>query len=308
MAGVGKVVLAGGTGLIGRPLAAALEAAGHEVVLLVRRESPQGSEAARYRQVLWEGRALGPWQAELDGARAVYNLAGRSVSCKWTPANRRAILDSRVESTRAIGDAALACRRPPEVWINASATGYYGDRGDEAVDERSEPGRGFLADVCRAWEDAIFDHPLRGGGKVALRTGVVLANEGGAFPILRTLAQAFLGGAAGSGGQWMSPIHIDDLVRLYVAAMDGGYEGAVNATMPKPERNRDLMLVLRHRLGRAFGLNAPEWAIRLLGSTLGPDAELALGSTRALPQEALDAGFAFKYGDIEAAFDALLRR
>ena len=298
-----KIVLGGATGLIGTPLADALASAGHEVVLLVRREKA----GVAHRQVLWEGKALGPWQTELEGARAVYNLAGRSVSCKWTPENRRQILDSRVESTTAIGDAIAACRTPPEVWVNASAVGYYGSRGDEILEEGSSSGEGFLAEVSRKWEDAILKHPAQVGSKVAMRTGFVLANGGGAFPILRGLASFFLGGPAGTGEQWYSPIHIDDLVRLYVGAMDGTYQGAVNAVAPKPERNRDFMLVLRHRLGRAFGLPAPEWAVRLLGDTIGPDAALALDSTRVLPQEASEAGFTFKYPDIDSAFAALLR-
>lgn len=298
-----KVVLSGATGLIGTPLADALAVAGHEIVLLVRREKRD----VAHRQVLWEGKALGPWQSELEGAKAVYNLAGRSVNCKWTPENRRQILDSRVESTTAIGDAIAACRTPPEVWVNASATGFYGSRGDEVLDEGSSSGEGFLAEVCRKWEGAMFEHPAQIRAKVALRTGFVLAHGGGAFPILRGLASFFLGGPAGTGDQWYSPIHIEDLVRLYVAAMEGSYDGAVNAVMPKPERNREFMLVLRHQLGRPFGLPAPAWGVRLLGETIGPDASLALDSTRVVPKEALEAGFGFKYPEIDSAFGALLR-
>lgn len=299
----GRVILAGATGLIGKPLAAALATAGYEVVLLIRRTTP-----SPYRTVLWEGKALGPWQAELDGAAAVFNLAGRPVDCRWSERNRRTIESSRVESTRAIGEAIAACATPPPVWINASATGFYGDRGDDTLDERSPVGTGFLADVCRLWERALFSAPTPRTRRVALRTGFVLSNRGGAFPVLRTLARLGLGGPAGRGGQWISPIHIEDLVRMYLAAMGKGWEGSINAVGPRPERNADLMMVLRHEVERDFGLSAPEWALRLVGSTIGPDESLLLGSTRALPQKATDLGFTFKFERVETAFANLLRQ
>ncbi|RYG75323.1 TIGR01777 family protein [bacterium] len=297
-----KIVLAGATGLIGHPLCDALAGAGYEVVLLVRKPTP-----SRHRTVLWEGKALGPWQGELDGAAAVFNLAGRSVNCRWNERNRRAIELSRTESTTAIGEAIAACDAPPPVWINASATGYYGDRGEETLSERSSHGTGFLSDVCVQWERALFEAPASRTRRVALRTGVVLANEGGAFPPLRTLARFGLGGSAGSGSQWLSPIHIDDLVRMYVAAMGRGWEGPINAVGPKPERNGDLMMVLRHAVGRSFGVGAPAWALRLIGATVGPDSELLLGSTRAVPSRASALGFEFRFDRVESIFANLLR-
>lgn len=298
----GKIVLAGATGLIGKPLAAALAGAGHEVVLLVRRSS-----SGPYRSVLWEGKALGPWQTEFEGAAAVFNLAGRAIDCRWSERNRRKIEASRVESTTAIGEAIAACKTPPPVWVNASAIGFYGDRGDEPVDERSAGGQGFLADVCRYWEKALFSAPTPRTRRVALRTGVVMSPKGGAFPALRLLSRMGLGGPAGKGEQWISPIHIEDLVRMYMAAMEKEWEGPINAVGPKPEKNAEFMMVLRHEVGRDFGLGVPEWMLRFLGGTFGPDESLLLGSTRALPQKAGDLGFTFKFDRVETIFANLLR-
>ena len=233
-----KVILAGGSGFVGTALARRLAGDGREVVILTRNPAEHhapGDTPGPVRAVAWDGRTVGAWTAELEGAGAVVNLTGRSVNCVHTPENRRLILESRLDSVRVLGTAAAAAKRPPAVWVQASAVGYYGPRGAEACPEDAPPGGDFLASVCRRWEEAQAAACPAGVRPVVLRLGMVLGAEGGAFPLLARLARWGLGGAAGSGRQGMSWIHLDDVVALMARALgDDTLRGAYNATAPEP--------------------------------------------------------------------------
>lgn len=298
-----KTVIAGGSGFIGSALTSGLVAAGREVVVLSRgTHAPKGA-----RNVLWDARTLGGWQTELEGAEAVVNLAGRPIACRWTARNRQEILNSRLDSTRALAQAISECVLPPKTWINAAAVGIYGDMGDADLDENADTAhaRGFLADVCRAWEHAVEAAATPRTRKVKLRIGFVLAARGGALPVLARLTRCFLGGSAGSGRQYVSWIHFEDLVRLIEWLLDNDVEGPVNATAPSPVTNAELMCDLRRAWHKPWSPAVPAPVLRLAGKLVGPDAELVLAGQRILPGRALSAGFSFKFAALDQALNDL---
>ncbi len=298
-----KVVVAGGSGFVGGHLIAELNAAGHEVVLLSR--SSKSEPGAR--TVIWDAKTVGAWASELDGALAVYNLSGTPVDKKWTPEVQKQIRDSRVFSTRAIGEAIAVSKSRPQAWINASAIGFYGDRGSKAVSESSHVGDGFLADTCSDWEQAMSDFNLPDVKQTAIRIGIVLGKEGGALPVLTTLAKAFIGGSAGSGRQYMSWIHVRDLARMLVWAMEEGIEGPVNAVAPNPVTNSEFMGVLRTVYGRPPVPSAPSAILRLASGLMGKESTVILTGARVYPVIAHARGFEFDFERLEDALADLAR-
>ncbi len=289
---MGKILIAGGTGLIGSALKAELVARGNEVWLLSRTPGEGRLE--------WDGVHSGEWAEQLADCQAVVNLAGSPISVKFSVENRRTILKSRLDPTGAIGNAiqTVCLKVPPPHWINASAVGFYGDRGNEICTEKSENGSGFLAKTCLQWEQACLAHPSN-CLKSIVRIGVVMADDGGAYPKLRSVTNAFLGGQLGNGKQWMSWISLGDLINLFCWLIEGKREGIFNGTAPDPCTNRDFMESLRRSLGRPWSPPAPEFAIRLMGATVGPDSSVLLDSTRAVPEAALAGGFKFQYESLD---------
>jgi uncharacterized protein (TIGR01777 family) len=292
---VRSVLLFGGTGFIGNRLIPHLESEGWRVTSLKRGE--QG----------WDGKSRGAWESNLDTADAVINLAGAPVTLTWTPKNRQLITGSRVNSTRVIAEALASRSSRPAGWLNASAVGYYGDRGDEVLHEPLPAGTGFLAEVCAAWEDALFQPVLDGVRRVAVRTGIVLGPGGGALEPLAKLAKIGLGGAAGSGRQWMPWIHIEDHVRMVAFALNHAIDGPMNAVGPNPATNSDFAAHLRRAVGVPIGLPAPAFGLDLVGRLGGPDPHIILDSTRAVPTVAVRSGFHFKFNDLSAALKDALR-
>lgn len=294
-----RILVTGSTGLVGRRLVEALRDDGARVGAVTR--SP---ERARFDEgveaVGWDGVQVAP--AELARSGAVVHLAGEPVfGGPFTAARRRRILESRVDSTRALVRAIgeLAPGERPRTFVCASAAGYYGDRGEEELDEDAAPGAGFLADVCIAWEKAAQPVEKLGVRRVSLRIGIVLAREGGA---LRPMARAFrlgLGGRIGSGRQWFPWIHADDLVGLIRAALaDERYADAVNGVAPNPVRNAELTRALGDLLRRPTLLPLPGLPLRL---ALGELAGELLGSRRIVPRRALARGFRFEFEEITRA-------
>jgi hypothetical protein len=233
------------------------------------------------------------------------NLAGESVIGLWTPGKRRAIRESRVMGTRRIVEAMRAAKEPPRVLVNGSATGIYGDTGEEAKDEGGRHGAGFLAEVCEGWEDEALRVREAGVRVVLLRTGMVLAREGGALEAMLPVFRLGLGGKLGSGRQWVSWIHIEDEAALALAAIEGAeYDGPVNATAPEPVRNVDFTKALAARLERPAFFTAPAFALR--AATGGFSAEL-LESRKVIPTAAGKAGFVFRFPKIEGAIGDLVK-
>jgi len=302
----GKIVIAGGGGLIGRALAAELVAAGAEVVLLSRAPGAvAGVPGARVAG--WDGRTAGAWAAECDGARALVNLAGENVGAgRWTPRRRAALVDSRLGPTAALVAAASAALRRPEVLVQASAVGYYGARGDEAIDEDAPPGRGFLPDLAVAWEDASRPVEALGVRRVVLRTGVVLARGGGALAKMLPPFRLGIGGPLGSGRQWMPWIHLADevgAIRFLLARED--LAGAFNLSAPEPVRNAEFSRELAHALRRPCLARVPAAVLKL---ALGEMAGIVLTGQRALPRRLLGAGFRFRCERVAEAFADLVAR
>jgi hypothetical protein len=296
-----RIFLTGATGLIGRALAASLGADGHEVVALSRGGSPAALPAGT-RLVRGDPAVAGPWQEELARCDACVNLAGEPVAAgRWTDERRKRIRDSRVLSTRNV--AAVVGAGGPGVLVNGSAIGYYGPRGDEVIDESFPAGNDFLAHVALEWEEATRAAARR-ARVVLVRTGIVLAAEGGALPRLALPFRMMAGGPIGDGGFWQSWIHVADQVGiLRLALEDGRASGPMNATAPDPVRNRDLARALGRVLRRPSLLVAPAFAVR---AALGEMAEVILASQRVVPQRALALGYRFRWPSLEPALRDLL--
>ena len=301
-----KVVITGATGFIGRKLVGRLLADGHEVLALTR-----DVEAARVRLpvrcacAVWDP-AAGPAPHVLEGADAVVHLAGEGVADgPWTPARREAIRRSRVAGTHALVGAIAAVPKSarPAAFLSASAIGYYGDRGEEVLDESADPGTDFLAGVCRAWEGEALAAEELGVRSVAVRVGVVLGKDGGALAKMLPPFQLGIGGRLGSGRQWMSWIHLDDLVSLLVFLIGNGRAtGPVNGVAPEPVTNASFTAALGKALHRPVLLPVPAFALRL---ALGEMASVLLASQRVLPRAAERLGFRFRYPELAGALAAL---
>ena len=310
-----KIVIPGGSGHVGTLLARALASRGEDVVVLSREP-----RSAPWRVARWDGRTVGEWADELDGADVVINLAGRSVNCRYTPAHRAEIMDSRVESTRAVGTAIANSRTPPHVWLQASTATIYAHRYDAPNDEASgviggsEPNVPdtwrFSIDVARAWEAALDEANVPRTRKVALRSAIIMSPEdGGPFATLMELVGRGLGGRAGDGLQYVSWIHDSDFVRavLWIIAHDG-LAGVVNVSSPNPLPQEDFMRTLRRAAGVRVGLPALKWMLELGAMVMGTETELILKSRRVIPARLVEGGFAFTYPEWPGAALDLVRR
>jgi uncharacterized protein (TIGR01777 family) len=310
-----KVVIPGGSGQVGTILARALHADGHDVVVLSRQ--PQTSP---WRTVGWDGATAGPWVSEVDGSEVVINLTGRSVNCRYTPHNRREILDSRVKSTRAVGAAIAQARRPPRVWLQASTATIYAHRFDAPNDEATgligghEPGApsawNFSIDVAHAWESALQEVATPKTRKVALRSAMTMSPDaGGIFDTLLTLVRRGLGGTAGDGRQFVSWIHFVDFVRATRWLIDHDeIDGAVNVAAPNPVPNEEFMRTLREASGTRVGLPATKWMLEIGAVFMRTETELILKSRPVVPGRLLQSGFVFNYPSWNAAARDLCQR
>jgi uncharacterized protein len=298
-----RIVLAGGSGFIGSALAAHFVKHGHDVVVLTRSASAREDGV---REVAWNGRTHGPWARELDGAAAVVNLTGKSINVRHTDEHRREIISSRVESVRAIADAIGASSAPPPVWVQASAVGIYGNAGDSLCDESAPHGSDFMAEICEQWEAAFRAALTPATRRVVLRFGVVLGNEGGALPMLASLARLGLGGTVGSGRQYISWIHRDDLVTLVERAITTQMTGPYNAANHVPETNAAFMKRLRQVVHCPFSLPAPEVVVEIGSYVLGFEPSIALHGQRCVPRRLDEEGFAFAHEDLGESLKGLL--
>src|SRR5215207_9902322 len=300
----GRVVLAGGSGFLGRALAEAFARAGYEPVVLTRRVRGTRSRA---RQVEWDGRTVGAWARELEGAAAVVNLAGRSVDCRHTPQHRREIVESRVHSVEVIGRAVAACEEPPKVLVQAASLAVYGDAGRRVCGEDAPAGRGFPAEVCLRWEGVFDSLELPSTRKVLLRIGFVLGRDGGALPTLARLARLYLGGTIGEGHQYVSWLHVRDFCRLVLWCV-GREEaaGVYNATGPCPVTNAEFMCELRCALKRPWSPRVPAPLVRLGAFLLRTESALALEGRRCIPDRLVEEHFKFLYTNLESALADLL--
>jgi uncharacterized protein (TIGR01777 family) len=300
-----RVVIAGGTGFLGSLLIPALSAAGWQVSVLTRQQNPSLPQGVR--AIHWDALTFGSWTSALDGATAVINLAGRSTQCRFTRSNRAAILQSRLNVVRALAEAVRRASAPPLTWIQASSVAWFGNTGDADCTESSLPGTGFCADVCNAWESETFAAPMPEIRRVALRFGFILSERGGICRALAPLIRAGLGGAAGSGNQWVSWIHADDAVKSVLFALqDASLHGPVVAAAPNPVRNANFMAALRRTHSRPWCPRAPAPIAKAAAWLGGMDAEPLLHGRRAIPRRLLDAGFRFTVPSLDEALERLI--
>lgn len=297
-----RVLLAGGSGFIGQALARELLQHGYEVIILTR-SLRERDEDDGIQEVEWDGVHVSEWIQYLDGAEAVVNLTGRNINCRHTPENLREIIESRVNSIGAIAGGLEHVARPPRLWVQAGAVGFYGNRQDEWCDEKAANGQGRLADICRQWEKAFYSVAAAETRRILFRIGIVLGRDGGALPLLAHYTRWFLGGAAGNGRQYISWVHLADLVRMFRLALqyDNFFDGTYNAVAPNPATNAEFMRTLRHALYRPWCPPAPAWAIRLGCKLTGTEASLALDGCRCAPKRFLESGFEFKFTELRAA-------
>ncbi len=290
-------MIAGGSGLLGRHLVTRLQLDGHSVSVLTRRPRRPGD-------VAWNpDAARDPWARSIGSADAVINLAGESIAGgRWTDARKAALRDSRIRTTRALAEAILASTQRPLAFLSGSAIGIYGPHGDEPVTEETPPGSDFLARLAVAWEHEAMT-AAEATRVVLLRTGVVLAREGGALPQMALPFRVFAGGPVGSGRQQVSWIHVDDWVNMVRWALDASsVSGPLNLTAPEPVSNAELARAIGRVLGRPAFVPAPAFAVRL---ALGEMAAVVLNGQRVLPAKATARGFAFRYPEVEAALRAI---
>lgn len=297
-----RIVVGGATGLVGGALCELLAGEGHQVARLVR------GEPKRAGDVRWDPDGGELAADALENADVVINLAGENVAGgRWTDARKQAILESRTRSTGLLARAIAALEKKPRAFVNASAVGFYGDRGDEELDEASSRGDGFLSAVCQAWEAATAPAEDAGVRTVHARFGVVLSPEGGALAKMLPPFRLGAGGPIGSGKQWMSVIDIEDVVRALSAAASGeSFRGPVNVVCPTPIRQADFARALGSALGRPAFVPLPAFAVKAAFGEMG--REMLLGSQRVLPRALLATGFAFRHPDAASALDAALRR
>jgi len=291
-----KVVLAGGTGFLGEYLCSKFRARGDAVIIISRSRG----------DVLWSNKK-GLIDA-FEKADVVINLAGKSVNCRYSESNKSEIIHSRVETTRLIGEAIVACKQPPRLWINSGTATIYRHADDRPMTEvKGEIGKGFSVDVATKWEKAFFDFQLPATRQVAFRMAIVLGKRGGVMQPLNRLVRFGLGGKQGNGKQVFSWIHIEDVFQVILFAMEHKeLAGVVNCSSPNPITNEVLMKSLRKALRVLIGLPSPEWLLKIGAVLIRPETELILKSRWVLPQRLVQSGFRFTYPTLTSALEEIL--
>lgn len=309
-----QIVIAGGSGFLGKALAVHFRKAGFKIVILTR--SPK-TRTDGVREVAWNARTIGEWARELDGATAVVNLTGRSVNCRYNAKNRREIMDSRVDSTRVVGEAIARCENPPRVWLNSSTATLYKhtfgaphDETSREMDSAKDAKDAFSVEVAQAWERALNEAATPRTRKVALRTSMVLGlDENSVFPVLRRLTRFGLGGKQGSGKQFVSWIHVEDFRRAieWIISQEQ-LAGPVNLCAPNPLTNAEMMKAFRDICSAPFGLPATEWMLEIGAFFLRTETELIFKSRRVVPGRLIQSGFRFRFPSFRDALGDLVSR
>jgi len=300
-----KVILAGGSGYIGRILVSFYSESATEVIVLTRGTSWLKGNV---RFVHWNGTDVGDWAKELEGADLLVNLTGKNVNCRYNQTNKDEILNSRVRATAALGKAVNQLTYPPKVWIQSASATIYRHADDRAMDERTgEIGDGFSVDVCKQWEKTFWEQKTPSTRKVLLRIGIVLGKSDSALPRLLNLTKLGLGGRQGTGKQYMSWIHEADVVAaIHWVYTHDEINGTFNCTSPQPLTNTDFMKALRDVCNVPFGVPMPEWILKIGALIIGTETELILKSRWVMPRKLMDAGYVFKFPDLRSALKDIL--
>nr|WP_246008801.1 TIGR01777 family oxidoreductase [Chryseobacterium lactis] len=297
-----KIIIAGGTGFLGENLEQYFTQRGNQVYILTR-------QPKRENEVYWDAKTIGDWKSILENADVLINLTGKSVDCRYHEKNKQEIYSSRIDSTRILQEAVDHCSEKPKIWLNASsATIYVHSEKHLNTEEDGVIGDDFSMNICKNWEKEFFNVKNEGIRKVALRTSIVLGNNGGAFPKLKMITKLGLGGKQGRGNQMVSWIHIDDFCRAvdWIIAHDD-IAGAINITAPEPLSNELMMKKLRKLMNIPFGLNAPVWQLEIASLFLNTETELLLKSRNVFPEKLLKTGFQFTYSNFDTTIFNLLK-
>lgn len=294
----------GGSGFLGQSAAEFLREKGYEVVIFSR-GGEKTVDGIKY--VNWDAETLGKWTKYLDNSFAVINFTGKSVNCLYTEENKREIIKSRVDSVRILSDAILHSENPPKVFVQAGSLAIYGDT-TSVCDENAPLGKGFSVEVCKMWEAEFFKRQLPQTRRVLFRIGFVLEKNGGALESLQKITRFYLGGTIGSGRQYISWLHIEDLNRMFeLAIANETMEGIYNATSVNPVTNAEFMKTLRSVMGMPWSPPAPAFAVKI-GATLimHADPSLALTGRNCIPKKLLDKNFNFEYTDLKNTLDKII--
>jgi uncharacterized protein len=303
-----KIILAGGSGQVGKAIVTHLKANCDEIIILSREESKATNTI---RKVQWDGKNSGKWEEELEGADVLVNLTGKNVNCRHNTVNRKLILDSRIDSIKALTKALEKCKTPPKLWIQAASAAIYKHKLYRPMNEsETETGEGFMVDVSKAWENTFNESTsqFKNLRKVILRISLVLGKKEGVFPRLKLLVTCGMGGKAGNGKQYMSWIHEADLAKVVEwIATNPEIEGPINCATPNALTNAEFMALLRKKQGMPIGLPAPELALKFGAAIIGTEASLVLDSMWAVPDKLTKSGFQFDYPDLSSAVNQLIK-
>ncbi|SDB91912.1 TIGR01777 family oxidoreductase [Shouchella lonarensis] len=299
-----KVLLPGGSGFLGTSFANYLVTVGYEPIILTR---SQQADRNGIKYVQWDGQTVGHWQSELEGATAVVNFTGKSVNCIYTKKNKEELIRSRLDSVKVIDEALKQTTNRPSVVIQAGSLAIFGNT-TERCHEDSPHGDDFPSSICKQWEEAFFKEDITGVRKVLFRIGFALGKGGGALGPLLKLAKIGLGGTVGNGRQYISWLHIDDLNRMIVRAIENeAMTGVYNATSTEPVQNSEFMKSLRTSIGKGWAPPAPKFAVILGAYTfMRTEPSLALTGRRCYPQRLIDEGFSFSYTDLDQTLKELV--
>lgn len=295
-----KIIIAAGTGFLGRNLEKYFLDKNYEVKILTR--NPK-----RKNEIFWDAKTIGIWKDKLEHADVLINLAGKSVDCRYNDKNRKEIYNSRIDSTRVLQKAIDECQNPPKIWLNASsATIYVHSETHLNTEKNGIIGDDFSMNICKSWEKEFFKKENQNIRKVALRTSIVLGKNDGAFPKFKQISKLGLGGKQGRGNQLMSWIHIDDFCEAVNFIIENeNFEGAINITAPKPLSNENMMGQIRKKIKVSFGIPSPVWLLELASVFIKTETELMLKSRNVYPEILLENDFKFRYDTFEKTLEEL---
>ena len=295
------IVIAGGTGFLGNALEMYFQSKNTKCLILTRNPT-------KTNHVYWNGKTLGNWITALNHSKALINLAGKSVNCRYTAKNKNLILNSRIETTHILNEAISQVDYPPNIWINSStATIYIHSLNQKMCEINGIIGNDFSMNVAKQWEKEFFKKSFKPIRKVAIRTSIVLGNSGGAFPLLKKLTTLGMGGKQGSGKQKVSWIHIEDYARaIHFMIENKTVKGSINLTAPEPTNNYKLMKTLRESLNKTFGIQQPTWLLKIGAVIIKTETELILKSRNVVPKKLLQEGFKFNHPKIKPTINDLI--
>ncbi|WP_310554867.1 TIGR01777 family oxidoreductase [Flavobacterium sp.] len=300
-----KLIIAAGTGFLGRVLVEHFKNKFDEIIILTRGKS-KISNTIKY--VNWDAKTLSGWENELENASALINLAGKSVDCRYTDANKKEIYNSRIDSTKILNEAVLKCKNPPKHWLNSSTSTIYRFSLDKQMDEiDGEIGDDFSMNIAKSWEKVFFEIETPETLKTALRTSIVLGKNGGAFIPIKTLAKFGFGGKQGKGNQFISWIHEKDFAKAIEFTLEKEMTGVVNIVSPKPIANYEFMKTLRTIIGAPFGISTSEFLLEIGSFFIRTEPELVLKSRNVIPKRLQENGFQYKYDTLEKAIENLIQ-